>query len=182
MFRTIAALDIVPGSNINIEQIIGNYECSALARSLFDASGLPNHGGDRKWDLVNAVCNSIDGAWIDQWRDKLDAVVIDAMSAIFHLRKSTKYESFQMLSSSFINYIAREASALSTVIFSFDSYCENSLKALSRERRRDDHLSVQYYVIESTYISNASMKELLSHETAKQWTNTVFGKTGHKSI
>ena len=104
------------------------------------------------------------------------------MSAIFHLRKSTKYESFQMLSSSFINYIVREASALSTVIFSFDSYCENSLKALSRERRKDDHLSVQYYVIESTYISNASMKELLSHETAKQWTNTVFEKTSHKSI
>ena len=151
-------------------------------RSLFDASGLPNHGGDRKSDLVNAVSNSIDGPWINQWRDKLDAVVIDAMSATFHLRKSTKYESFQMLSLSFINYIVREASALSTVIFSFDSYCENSLKALARERRKDDHLSVQYYVIESTYISNASMKELLSHETTKQRTNTVFGKTSHKSI
>ena len=76
---------------------------SSLVRNLFDSSGLPNHGGDGKPDLVHAVCNFIDGAWIDPWRDQLDAVVIDAMSATFHLPKSTKFESFQMLSLSFIN-------------------------------------------------------------------------------
>ena len=63
---------------------------------MFDASGLPNHGGDGKSDLVNAVCNPIDGAWIDPYRDKLDVVVIDAMSAIFPLPQSTKFENFQM--------------------------------------------------------------------------------------
>ena len=67
--------------------------------------GFPNHGDDGKSDLVHAACNSIDYAWIDSYRDKLDVVVINKMSAIFHLPKSTKFESFQISSSSFINYI-----------------------------------------------------------------------------
>ena len=65
LFRKIAVLNTVPGSNINIKKIIGNYECSSLARSLFDATGLPNYGGDGKSDLVHAVLNSLDGALID---------------------------------------------------------------------------------------------------------------------
>ena len=52
LFRAIVVLNTAPGSNINIKEIISNYECSSLARSLFDASGLPNHGGDGKSDLV----------------------------------------------------------------------------------------------------------------------------------
>ena len=106
---------------------------SSLVRNLFDPSGLPNHGGDGKPDLVHAVCNFIDGAWIDPWRDKLDAVVIDAMSATFHLPISTKFGSFQMLSLSFMNYIVKETLTSSKVIISFDSYYENSLKVLTKE-------------------------------------------------
>ena len=86
------------------------------------------HVNDGKSDLVHPVCNSIEGAWIDPCQDKLDVVVIDAMSAIFHLLKSTKFESFQMLSSSLVNYIVKETSTSSTVIISFDSYYESSLK------------------------------------------------------
>ena len=86
------------------------------------------YGGDGKSDLVHPVCNSIEGAWIDLCQDKLDVVVIDAMSAIFHLPKSTKCESFQKLSSSLVNYIVKETSTSSTVMISFDSYYENSLK------------------------------------------------------
>ena len=111
-----AILNTVPGSNINIKEIIGTYECSSLARSLFDASGLPNHCGDEKSDLVDAVCNSIDGAWINPWQDKLDSVVIDAMSAIFHLPISAEFESFQMLPLSFISHIVKETSRSFTVI------------------------------------------------------------------
>ena len=55
LFRKIAVLNTVAGSNINIKKIVGNYECSSLARSLFDTTGLPNHGGDGKSDLVHAV-------------------------------------------------------------------------------------------------------------------------------
>ena len=69
----------------------------------------------------------------------IDVVVIDAMSAIFRLPKSTKFKSFQMLSSSFMASY---------------SYCEKSLTALTRERRKGHHLSVQYDVIYSTYTSN----------------------------
>ena len=39
-FGTIVVCNTIPGSNINIKEIIGNYECSSLAGSLFDASGL----------------------------------------------------------------------------------------------------------------------------------------------
>ena len=90
------------------------------------------------------------------------------MTAIFHHPKSTKFESFQMLFSSLINCIVKETSTSSTVIISFDNYYENSLKALTREKRKGDHLSVQYEVIESTDISSISIKKLLSHEKAKQ--------------
>ena len=36
----IAVFNAVPSSNINIKDIIGNYKCSSLAMSLFNASGL----------------------------------------------------------------------------------------------------------------------------------------------
>ena len=143
LFRTSTVLNAVPGSNINIKEIIGNYACSSLARSLSDASGLQSPGGDGKSDLVHAISSTVDGAWINPWRDKLDAVVIDAMSAIFQLLKSTKFENFQMFSSSFINYVLQQISTSSPVIISFDSYCESSLKALTRERRKGDHLRIQ---------------------------------------
>ena len=37
LFRTITVLNTVPGSNIKMKDIIGNYECSSLARNVFDA-------------------------------------------------------------------------------------------------------------------------------------------------
>ena len=74
-----------------------------------------------------------------------------------------------MLSSSFIKYIVKETSTSSTVIISFESYCKNSLKALTRERRKGDHLSVQYDLIESaqqcinkrTFITRKNKIEIL---------------------
>ena len=67
-----------------------------------------------------------------------------------------------MLSLSFIIHIVKETSMSSTVTISFDSCYENILEALTKERRKDDHLSGQYEVIESTDISNVSRKELVS--------------------
>ena len=121
-FRTVDVLNIVPGSNIIIKEIIGNYECSSLAKGLFNVSGLPNHGSDRKSDLVHAVCSSIDSAWINLWRDKQDVRVTDVMSTIFQLPKSNKFQSFPMFISPFINHIVKETLTSSTVIISFDSY------------------------------------------------------------
>ena len=120
--RTTTILNNVPCSNINIKEIIGNYECSLLAKGFFDATGLPNYRCDEKLDLVHAVFNFIDGAWIDSWRNKLDVVVIDVMDTIFHLPKSNKFESFQLLTLLFINHIVKEPSTSSTVIISFDKY------------------------------------------------------------
>ena len=96
LFRIIAVPNTVPGSNITIKEIIGNYGCSLIARNLFDARGLQNHGVDGKSDLVNAVCISIDGTWMNPWRGELDVAVIDAVRAILHLPKSTKFERFEM--------------------------------------------------------------------------------------
>ena len=101
------------------------------------------HGGDGKSDFVHAVCKSMEGAWIDPWQDKLDVTVIDAISTIFHLPKSTKFEIFQMSPSPLINYIVRE-------------------------RQKGDYLRLQYVVIESTDISNVSIKKLLSHEKKRK--------------
>ena len=108
MFRIKTVLDTVSGSDINIKEVIGNYECSSLARKLFETSGLQNHGVDGTPDLVHVVCNSTDSAWIDPWQGKVDvAVMIDAMRAIFHLPRSTKFESFLLLSSSFLNNMVK---------------------------------------------------------------------------
>ena len=101
--------------------------------------------------------------------------------AIFHLPKSTKFESFQMLSSSFINYIAKENSTSLIVMISFESYYENSLKTLTKVSWKGHHLSVQYEVVESTDISNVSMKALLSHKQNKQGLTQFFRKASHKS-
>ena len=120
--------------------------------------------------MVYGVCNSIDGAWIDSWRNKVDVVVIDVMSIMFHLPKSNTFESSQMLTLSFINQIVTETSTSSTAFISsiIDSYYENLLKAQSKGRQKFDHLSGKCEVMESTDISNISIKELLSQKKTKQ--------------
>ena len=69
-----------------------------------------------------------------------------------------------MLSLSFINHIVKESSTFSTVTNPFDSYYENLLKDLNKERRRVGQLSLQYNITESADINNVSIKGLLSHE------------------
>ena len=59
-FRPIAVSNTILDSNANMKESIGNYECSSLPRSLFDTSGLPNHDGEGKSDLVHAFYNSAD--------------------------------------------------------------------------------------------------------------------------
>ena len=98
------------------------------------------------------------------------------MGTIFHLPKSNMFGSFQLLTLPFINHIVKEISTSSTVIISFESYYENLLKALTKERPKVDHLSGQYDVIESTNISNVSNKELLSHQKPKQELNQFLEK------
>ena len=121
LLRATAVLNTLPGSNINITLIISNYECSLLSRSLFDVCGLSNHGGDWKSDLVLAVRNSIDGAWIDPWRDKPDVVVIDGISTLFHLRKSISLKGFKCCSCH-LKIKLWKILISSTLIISFDSY------------------------------------------------------------
>ena len=75
-----------------------------------------------------------------------------------------------MLTLSFINQVVTETSTSSTAIISsiIDSYYENLLKAQSKGRQKFDHLSVKCEVIESTDISNISIKEFLSQKKTKQ--------------
>ena len=102
---------------------------------------MPNHGVDGKSNLVHAVYISIDGAWIDPWQDSRSTRSCSDRCNECYI-PPFKSESFQMFSS-FINYIVKETSMSSTVIISFDSYCENSLKALTRKGKKGDHLSLQ---------------------------------------
>ena len=149
-----------------------DFKCKSIDWFLYEgntgtkwvnASGLPNQWGGGNSDLVYGVCNSIDGAWIDSWLNK-----VDVMSIMFHLPKSNTFERSQMLTLSFINQIVTETSTSSTTIISFDSYYENLLKAQSKGRQKFDHLSVKCEVIESTDISNISIKEFLSQKKTKQ--------------
>ena len=75
-----------------------------------------------------------------------------------------------MLTLSFINQIVTETSTSSTAFISsiIDSYYENLLKAQSKGRQKFDHLSGKCEVMESTDISNISIKELLSQKKTKQ--------------
>ena len=57
--ETIAASDSVPGSNININQIVGNYECSSVVRSYFDNKVILKK---QKLDLIHLVSNCIEDA------------------------------------------------------------------------------------------------------------------------
>ena len=60
MFRIIAILNTIPGSNISIKKVIGNIKYFLLSRSLFDDSGLPNYGREGISDFLHAVINCID--------------------------------------------------------------------------------------------------------------------------
>ena len=107
LFRTISIVNTIPGSNISMKEIIGNYQCFSLARSLFDTCGLLNYGGDRKSDLVYVVIKCIDDVWIDLWQGKLDAVVIDAMKALSTLLNQPSSKAFKWFHVIFKSHCSR---------------------------------------------------------------------------
>ena len=127
MFRIIAILNTIPGSNISIKKVVGNIKYFLLSRSLFDASGLPNHGREGISDLLHAVSNCIDDVWIDLWRDKLDFAIIDGMRAIFNRHKGTNLEIFKCF-----HVIFKETLMSSTEVISFDGCYENMLKVMTK--------------------------------------------------
>lgn len=129
MFRIIAILNTIPGSNISIKKVIGNIKYFLLSRSLFDDSGLPNHGREGISDFLHAVINCIDDVWIDLWRGKLDFAIVDGMRAILNRQKWTMLEIFKCFH---VKKMFQETLMSSTEIISFDGCYENMLKVMTK--------------------------------------------------
>ena len=61
LFRTVAILNTFDGNKINTKKIIGNYECSSLARSLFDAKSWC------WWEVKFGTCSVHFHRWCMDW-------------------------------------------------------------------------------------------------------------------
>ena len=123
--------------------MISNFECSTIARSLFDISGQPNKGYENKSQLVHTVCNNINEAWTDI-RKNFDLVVFDAMSVLHTLRKTAAIKDFHDLTYLFIEQIESRSNFAAMLIISCDTHLSSSLKQLTRQRREGDEGTVRY--------------------------------------
>ena len=162
---------------IDMERIIGYFELSTAPPSFFDIGGNPNDGGQNKSELVHSICKTVPEAWNDPIPE-VDIVVFDAMSELNRLKKTGDIKKFKYIADTFICIIERKVLSASTVIVSFDTYQDISLKERTRERRKNNAIAIEYEAADCTDISDVKMEDILSHwKTKRELTKFLAERT-----
>ena len=114
-----------------MDQIVGHHELTAVPRSLMTADGLLLPGGDGK-SLLAKVIKEQAGCNPQKLITNVDAVVIDAMCLLHHTPKPAWVKNGIDLASAFCDsrWNCKECS---TILITFDTYKDVSLKDATRE-------------------------------------------------
>ena len=163
--------------DIDMPNIVGEYELSSIARSFMKADGEFNHGGEDKSELVHSICSHVgSSAFVDIEKFLINVSVIDAMQVLPKLKKPDHIRTFNELAKVFLDRILDISSGSRTIIVAFDEYRQNSLKGDTRKIRKGKKIPVQYEVNDKTIIDGITMAELLSHELTKKYLSIYFQK------
>ena len=182
---------------IDMKEAIGQYEFSAVPRSLFSADGemilaydkasilhaledLPKeeqnlHKGQegevQAPVVLDAIMNVADDA------ESYRVLIIDGMALVNAIQKKdeTSIKTCQDFADAFIRRLDREAGTCSEVRLIFDRYLTSSLKEKTREKRTAGN-KIKYRVSDSTNIANVPLKQFLSHIDTKAELTTYLSE------
>ena len=179
---------------IDMKEAIGQYEFSAVPRSLFSADGemllaydkanilhalegLPKgmqnqRGQESQTDTASDAEIEISGG-----NEGNKVLIVDGMALVNAIQKKdeSSMKNCQEFAEAFIRRLGREASSYSEVRLIFDRYLTTSLKEKTREKRTAGN-EIKYRVSDNTNIANVPLKQCLSHIDTKAELTTYLSE------
>ena len=182
---------------------MGKYEFSSVPRSLFHEDGSLNLC-QQKSKLVDLLMSGAENPFTQTNENKeqiyqtgssstksleTDAYVaiVDGMAELQALQKSKDMATCKDLAEAFTSKVFAKYGKYDEIYMIFDSYVKNSIKAITREKRLHGIELIQFKIMDSTVITNVTMKKLLSHPDTKDELSAyisekVFHHAGERNV
>ena len=149
--------------------IIGHYELSSVSCSFMDSGGELNHSAKGKSKLVDVLTKHVTQSKISASEcPSADIVAIDAIQVVQKMSKPAPVKAtFKDLEDVFCQDGEKFMGSCRVVIITFDTYYDISLKNFTPSRRLGNAVPLEFTVDDAFGISDASLKEILSHTRTK---------------
>ena len=171
---------------MELSKAIGEFEFTAIPRSLFSAEGLMLIPTDKS-PLMNETevaadsqNGGIESAETEQVAFKV--VIIDAMVEVQSLKKDEKIKSIGHLAERFCHQMEKKLRKANEGRILFDRYVEGSIKEQNRKKIVKGIDSIKFHVTESMDIRRINMNTLLSHTDTKEQLTVLFKDALLKSL
>ena len=154
---------------IDMKVIIGHYELSSVCYSFMDSGGELNHSAKAKFKLVDVLTKHVNRSKISASEcPSADIVAIDAIQVVQKMSKPAPVKAtFKDLEDVFCQDGEKFMGSCRVVIITFDTYYDISLKNFTPSRRLGNAVPLEFTVDDAFGISDASLKEILSHTRTK---------------
>jgi len=104
------------------------------------------------------------------------AAIVDCMAELQSMAKSNTMRTYADLADTFLHKLATKYGNYDELHLVFDSYRDQSIKNVTRDKRLHGGVSTRFSICDCTDISSVSMKKLLSHSTTKDELTHYFSK------
>ena len=162
---------------------MGKYEFSSVPRSLFHEDGSLNLC-QQKSKLVELLMSGAVNPFTQTNENKeqiyqtgssstksletdVYVAIVDGMAELQALQKSKDMATCKDLAEAFTSKVFAKYGKYDEIHIIFDSYVKNSIKAITREKRLHGIEPIEFKIMDSTVITNVTMKKLLSHPDTK---------------
>ena len=164
---------------VDLEQIIGEYEFSVVPRSMFnnDGSFLIETSKSVIMHQIEIMIDDDQDESMENEEDTIDqrVIIFDGMAVLDKIKIGTGIQNCCQLAERFLSILMSKPSDEVRVVF--DRYIEDSLKKTTRRKRQGKaETATQYEIKDDTNLVKTSMKKLLSHNKTKQQLTSCLGR------
>jgi len=166
--------------DLDLREILGKYELCAVPRSLFTNDSIM-HQCPMKSKLIHilqslAVNNEEEQLPSPVLGAGFTVAVVDGMAELQALVKPSFVRNVSDLATIFVQRIERKYRQYDDFHIVFDSYQQQSIKNITRDKRLHGTAATKYKIYDNTDISAVSMKKLLSHIDTKDHLTEYLSK------
>ena len=151
---------------MDISEAIGEYEFTAIPRSLFTSDGLLNIPTDKS-EIMSATEIQADTTMPVSNSEISKVAVIDGMVEVQSLKKDGSVKTCSDLGKIFASKMLKKTNSHDEIRILFDRYLDNSLKDQTRAKWAKGTPPVRFQITDNMDITNISMNTLLSHKQTK---------------
>ena len=155
---------------------ICHYELSSVCRNFMDSWGVLNHSGKAKSKLVDVLAKHVNQSKAPASECPGDILAIDTMQVVPKMSKPASMKTFKNMANMFCQDVEKLMRSCRVAVTAFDTYYSISLKNSTQSGRLGNAVPVEFTVDDAFDISDASLKENLSHTRTKQQLTSFFAK------